>query len=161
MQAAKRIGSGIAQEIATAPTGEALRVAMAEQVRLITSLPLEAGQRVHKLAIEGLSTGRRASEVAKDILATGEVTKSRANLIARTETGRASAEFSKARAQSVGSTHFIWHTAGDRDVRPSHAKLNGQVFRWDQPPECDPGHHALPGAIFNCRCYPEPVLTDR
>lgn len=160
MDVARKIGKGIAREIATTPVGEAYRASMAQQVALITSLPTEAADRVHKLAIEGMSTGRRASEIAKEILETGDVTRSRATMIARTETGRASTELSKARAASLGSTHFVWRTSEDYDVRKTHAALNGKVFRWDNPPECDPGHRALPGCIWNCRCWAEPVFNE-
>ena len=131
---------------------------LADQVQLITSLPREAAERVHKLTLEGLTQGTRASEIAAEIMRSGEVSKSRANLIARTEVSRTSTEFTRARAEAVGSTHFVWRTSGDADVRPSHARLNGKTFRWDQPPECDPGHHALPGSIWNCRCAAEPVF---
>lgn len=159
-KASAEIGKGIAREIAEAPTGAVMRRLMAEQVTLIKSLPLEAAERVHKLAVEGLANGSRASELAAEIMRSGEVAKSRANLIARTETGRAQTTLTQARAQSVGSTHFRWVTAHDSDVRPSHKKLDGKIFRWDDPPECDPGHHALPGAIWNCRCVAIPILPD-
>lgn len=158
--AAQEMGSALRREIDLAPTGAILRQRMTEQVDLITSLPREAAERVRNLAIEALETGVRADEIAAKILETEKVTKARATMIARTEVGRTATELTKARAEFTGSTHFVWRTVGDRDVRASHKALNGQAFRWDAPPECDPGHHALPGAIWNCRCYPEPVLPD-
>ncbi|TXN34019.1 phage head morphogenesis protein [Methylobacterium sp. WL19] len=154
------MGRALHREIEEAPTGQAMRASMERQVTLIKSLPLDAAERVHRLTVEGISQGRRADEIARDIMATGEVTKSRATLIARTEVSRTATELTKARAEYVGSTEFIWRTAGDGDVRDSHKRLNGKVFRWDAPPECDPGHHALPGGIWNCRCYPEAVIPD-
>lgn len=154
------MGRQLHREIETAPTGIAMREAKARQVELIRSLPIEAAQRVHDLTTRGITEGRRASDIAAEIMRTGEVTKSRATLIARTETARTATELTKARAQHIGSTHFIWVTAGDGDVRPSHRALNGQAFRWDDPPECDPGHRALPGAIWNCRCIPRVIIPD-
>lgn len=156
----RKMGRALRKEIATAPTGKVMRERLADQVKLITSLPREAAQRVRALANEAIVQGTRPAELAKEIMRTGEVTESRAILIARTETSRTATELTRARAEHVGSTHFIWRTAGDSDVRPSHRKLNGKIFRWDQPPECDPGHHALPGAIWNCRCFPEVVIPD-
>lgn len=160
MAVSREMGAAIHREIERAPTGALLRQRLADQVSLITSLPTEAAERVHKLTIEGLSNGARASEIAAEIMKTGQVTKSRADLIARTEVSRTSTELTRARAESIGSTHFIWRTAGDSDVRPSHRALNGKSFAWNDPPECDPGHHALPGAIWNCRCYAEPILKE-
>jgi len=159
-QVSAQMGRALREEIATAPTGRVMREALADQVGLIKSLPIEAGQRVHDLTLKGITEGTRADVVAAEIQRTGEVTKARADLIARTETSRTATMLTKARAAHVGSVEFIWRTAGDSDVRATHKALNGRAFRWDDPPECDPGHHALPGAIWNCRCYPEPIIPE-
>jgi SPP1 gp7 family putative phage head morphogenesis protein len=156
----RQIGRALRNEIRNAPTGAVLQQRLADQVQLITSLPTVAAERVHKLTLEGIANGTRPAEIAKEIARSGEVSKSRATLIARTEVGRTATELMKARALHVGSTMFIWRTAGDSDVRLTHRLLNGRSFRWDDPPECDPGYHALPGAIFNCRCWPVPILPD-
>lgn len=154
------MGRRLQIEIETAPTGEALRRLLADQVGLITSLPTEAAQRVHELTLSGMVAGRRPAQLAEEIMRTGEVTRSRATLIARTEVARTATTLTSVRAQHIGSTEFIWRTVGDSDVRPSHKRLNGRAFRWDTPPECDPGHHALPGCIWNCRCHAEPIIAD-
>jgi SPP1 gp7 family putative phage head morphogenesis protein len=160
MQASRKIGKLLRAEIDSAPTGEVMRARMAEQVKLITSLPTEAAERVHKLTQEAIVDGTRAKQIEKEIMRSGDVSASRARLIARTEVSRTSTELTRARAEHVGSTHFIWRTAGDSDVRPSHKRLNGKTFTWNDPPECDPGHRALPGEIWNCRCYAEPVIVE-
>jgi SPP1 gp7 family putative phage head morphogenesis protein len=157
---AAEMGKLLGKEIDSAPTGHVLRQRMADQVSLITSLPTEAAERVHKLTLEGITQGRRAEDIAKEIARSGHVTMSRANLIARTEVGRTATELTKARAEHVGSTHFVWRTAGDSDVRETHRRLNGKVFRWDDPPECDPGVRALPGSSYNCRCFAAPIIPD-
>jgi SPP1 gp7 family putative phage head morphogenesis protein len=159
-QMSKDMSRALRTEIQTAPIGEAMRQLLADQVALIKSLPTDAAQRVHRLVQEGMFDGVRASETAKEIMRSGEVTKSRATLIARTETSRAATVLTQVRAEHVGITHFVWSTSEDGDVRPSHKKLAGKVFRWDDPPECDPGHRALPGAIWNCRCFPSPVIGE-
>lgn len=57
------------------------------------------------------------------------------------------------KAEDLGhpTTHYIWRTRGDPQVRPSHIENNGKVFAWDNPPET--GH---PGEDYNCRCTAEP-----
>jgi SPP1 gp7 family putative phage head morphogenesis protein len=105
-------------------------------------------------------SGRRASEIQKDILETGKVTESRAKLIARTEIARTAAGLTMARAKFVGSTHYVWRTSDDPDVRSSHKKMNGAVIPWDSPPQVEPGKRYHAGMFPNCRCYPEPILTD-
>lgn len=155
------MGRGLRKELKDAPTGQFLSNFLQEQVILITSLPAEAADRVHKLTMEGMITGgRRASEIAKDILATGKVTESRAKLIARTEVARTAAGLTMARAKFVGSTHYVWRTSGDVDVRSSHKKMDGAVVPWDTMPLLSDGTRTHAGMIFNCRCYPEPILTD-
>lgn len=148
-------------EIEAAPTGAALQALLAEQVAYIRSLPIEAGQRVHQLTMEGLLDATRAKEIAGEIARSGEVTVSRANLIARTEVARTASGLVQARAMHIGSEAYIWRTADDSDVRREHARLEGQVIRWDNPPIAGPNgmrYHAGQGP--NCRCYPEPVIPE-
>jgi SPP1 gp7 family putative phage head morphogenesis protein len=156
----KLIGQALRREIDTAPTGAAMRSSLAEQVKLITSLPREAAERVHKLTLEGISKGTRASEIAKEIGQSGEVTKSRAMLIARTEVSRTATALTKARAQHIGSEGYIWRTTRDGAVRPSHKAMEGKFVRWDDPPEIE-GMKGHAGGFPNCRCFPEPIIPDK
>lgn len=153
----------IRREIASAPTGQILRKRLDEQVALIKSIPLNAAQRVHELTLRGLETSTRGEEIRRAILASGDVATSRATLIARTEVARTASLLTQARAEYVGSVAYIWRTSGDTDVRPGHRAMNGKVFRWDDPPEVEENgrvmrHH--PGQIWNCRCYPEPIIPE-
>jgi SPP1 gp7 family putative phage head morphogenesis protein len=158
-QISERMGKALRQEIATAPTGEVMRERMAEQVKLITSLPTEAADRVHRLALQGITEGWRADRIADEIMATGHVTRARANLIARTEVGRTSTLLTQARAEHVGSEGYNWRTAKDSDVRPSHKAMAGKFVKWTEPPTLD-GMTGHAGALPNCRCFCEPVIPD-
>jgi SPP1 gp7 family putative phage head morphogenesis protein len=154
-------GSALREEIRRAPTGLVFQQKMREQVDLITSLPLEAAQRVHKLTIAGMAGAERADVVREMILRQSDVSEARAMLIARTEVGRASGSFTESRAQFIGSPGYIWRTAGDSDVRERHKKLAGKYFEWGKPPVTgERGERSLPGGIYNCRCYPEVILPE-
>lgn len=155
----RELSRSLQLEIENAPTGQVMRGLLAEQVTLIRSIPLEAARRVHHLTLEGLRNSERASEIAKEIMRSGDVAKSRATLIARTEVARTASVLTQARAQHVGSDGYIWRSSGDSDVRTSHRKMNGKYVSWDQPPTLDnlTGHA---GALPNCRCYPEPVIPE-
>ncbi len=153
------MGRALRKEIQDAPTGDTLRDFLAEQVHLITSLPLDAAERVHKLTTEGLMHGTRTDEIMREILRTGEVTESRARLIARTEIARTASGLTMARAQFVGSTHYVWRTSHDGDVRESHKKMEGAVIPWDTMPLLSDGTRCHAGMIYNCRCYPEPIIS--
>lgn len=160
MQAAAEMSEALRQEIRTAPTGALMNDLLAEQVTLIKSIPLEAAKRVHELTLQGLEDGSRGEEIAKEIMRSGGVAVSRANLIARTETARTASVLTQARAMHIGSTHYVWRTSGDSDVRHSHKEMNGKVIPWDQPPTLSDGTTTHAGQIYNCRCYPEPILPE-
>jgi SPP1 gp7 family putative phage head morphogenesis protein len=156
------MGRLLHHEIRFAPTGQLMRDLQAEQVNLITSLPLDAAQRVHDLSIGSLYRGERWTEIAKQIRATGQVTRARANLIARTETSRAATNLTQARATHIGSPGYWWRSTHDRDTRPRHRELDGKFILWSDPPiASEPGqkemrYHA--GAGPNCRCWPMPAV---
>lgn len=157
----REIGRSLGEEIRKAPTGRVMQELMAEQVELITSIPIKAAERVHHLTIEAMTTGTRASEIAKEILRSGEVAESRAMTIARTETSRTVSNMVQARSQYIGSDGYFWRTSEDSDVRKLHKELNGKFFRWDDPPIAgENGERAHPGCIYNCRCFADPVIPD-
>lgn len=159
LRIANVMGEELEREIREAPTGIKMRELLAEQVALITSIPRDAAERVHKFALQGVSTGERAAEIRKALVSTHHVSIGRANLIARTEVGRASGALTQARAEYVESPGYIWRSLGDTDVRPLHRRLNGKFFKWSEPPVSgSSGERAHAGMIYNCRCYPEPVI---
>ena len=158
---ARQMGISIRTEIASAPTGDLMRGLLQEQVGLITSIPLDAASRVQKLAVEGLTEGSRGSTIRDMLLASGQVSKSKATLIARTESARVASTLMQARAEHIGSEGYIWRTVRDADVRPRHRKLEGKYIKWDDPPVAgESGERAHAGQIYNCRCFAEPILPS-
>lgn len=157
--AGEELSAGVRAKLDSTPVAAIFNQLQEDQVKLITSLPLKAAERVHKVAQEALSTSRRAEDIAKDILDTGHVTKSRAMAIARTEVSRVASNFVQARSEHVGSEGYIWRTSKDFAVRDSHLEMEGKYVRWDSPPTLDnlTGHA---GCIPNCRCFAEPVFPD-
>ena len=158
-QQSEQIGRALAVELANTDIGQAVQDELRLQVELIKSLPRQAALQVHELALGAMTDGQRAAGLVESIVALGSKTRSRAMLIARTEVGRVSGEMTKARAMTAGSDGYIWRSAEDRDVRPSHKKMNGRFVKWDEPPTLDnlTGHA---GCLPNCRCYIEPVIAD-
>ena len=155
------ISSQLRKDLRSANVGGVLRGLMGEQVGLIQSLPTEAAERVHKLAIRGLANSGRAREIAEEILDTGEVTASRATLIARTEVARTASILTQTRALQAGLTHYRWQTSKDGDVRPGHRAMQGKICEFANPPAVNENGrimHHHPGQIWNCRCWPEPIV---
>jgi len=169
-QHAAHLSFELRRELAEAPIGDAVDGLLAQQVGLITSLPMEAAQRVHEASLEAITVGSRYPDRTAEVEAALEAAhpdatrawlRNRATLIARTETARAQSVLTQARAEHVGSTHYVWRTAGDWKTRPSHKKLDGSVQAWSEPPLCDPpDHHAHPGSIWNCRCVSIPIIGE-
>lgn len=160
-QLGQELGYHLRGEIEGAQIGNPMRARLAEQVSLITSLPIQAAERVHKLTVEAMMDGRRADEIAKEILRSGKVTESRAQLIARTEVARTAATLVQTRSEFVGSEGYIWRTVRDSDVRQEHKDLEGTYILWTKPPIAGSnGERAHAGMIYNCRCWAEPVLPD-
>jgi SPP1 gp7 family putative phage head morphogenesis protein len=167
----KAIGQAIQLEAADSHIGIIAAALMEEQVELIKSIPIEAGRRAQKIALEAVLTGTRAApdndtinELKKQLGLSTEVAVSRAQLIARTETARASAAINQARAMSVGSGQYRWHNSGDGAVRHSHKvykgrPMQGRIFSWDEPPTLSDGMKGHPGTFPNCRCFAEPVFS--
>lgn len=159
-KAGRELGKTIERELTEGDISARHQELMDEQVTLITSLPLEASQKVHKMVTKGIAEGMRPEKIIDDVHRLGEITRNRAKLIARTETGRAQANLTQARAEAIGSPGYIWRTMGDSAVRSDHEELDGKFFRWDDPPIADKrtGAKAHPGTIYNCRCVADVQL---
>lgn len=166
----KTIGKLLDLNVAQGDVGMVALKMLNEQVELIKSIPIEAGLRAQKIAFEAALHGTRAEpnqdtieELQKQLGLSTEVAVSRAQLIARTETARATASINQARAQAVGSGQYRWHNSGDAAVRDSHKyykgkPMQGQIFSWNNPPTLSDGMRGNPGEFPNCRCFAEPIF---
>jgi len=125
-----------------------------QNAQLIRSLPEQELERVAGTVERGLQQGLRFTAVSKEIQKSFGITHRRAKLIARDQTTKLNASLTKLRQQEVGVEKYIWQTAGDERVRPSHRANDGKTFRWDSPPKAT-GH---PGHDVNCRCVAIPVF---
>ena len=138
-----------------------------ENANLIRTLPTDTAQKVVKNITEEAYKGKRASEIARIIQEeTSKHSRASARLIARTEVSKATTALTKARSEDLGLKWYVWRTALDGDrVRKSHRNMEGVLVAWDNPPapeelvgEKSAGHYHA-GNIYNCRCYPEPLIS--
>lgn len=136
---------------------QAIRDLSLEGARLIKSIPTDIAVEVETAAQAAAITGTRHEALSDYIASRGGVAQSRAELIARTETARQTTILTQTRAVSIGSDGYIWRTADDGRVRPSHAAMDGKFVKWSDPPVLD-GLRGHAGALPNCRCYPEPIV---
>ena len=130
-----------------------------ENVALIRSLAADKVTRVRAI-LDDAGAGTRVEEVAKSIRDMGEVTRSRAELIARDQVLKLNAEVTQRRHKAAGIVEFVWSTSRDERVRADHKVLEGKRYRYDDPPIVDRrrGTRGLPGIHFQCRCVAVPVI---
>ena len=58
-----------------------------------------------------------------------------------------------------GFEYYVWVTKGDSRVRPDHARLEGRICSWNDPPLADSRYniYAHPGQTWGCRCQAAPL----
>ncbi len=132
-----------------------------ENVALIKSISEDQLDQVTELLDEAFDEGRSVESLKKDIKERFDVSKSRADLIARDQVLKLNAQITKTRHRAVGITHYTWSTSQDERVRPMHDDLEGEEFAWDDPPVTnEDGDRNHPGEDYQCRCVAIPVVRD-
>lgn len=135
----------------------AIKMWRAANVAKIESLLADEAKTLYQLLTE--SEGRTIQQLTDRIEDRIDVTRSRAEMLARDQTGTLNAQITEVRQVAAGIEEFEWTTADEERVRDSHKKLDGQRFRWDDPPEVD-GYLATPGTPPQCRCVAYPILPE-
>jgi SPP1 gp7 family putative phage head morphogenesis protein len=148
-------------------TGRRMREIVLSNAAYIRSIPLEQAARLTAEVSKATQRGARPGTIAKMMNTRWpELLRSRVQLIARTESQKASSALTRARSEDVGAEWYVWQTSSDQRVRESHRKMQGVVVPWGQDPDPEVligeksglGHYAA-GDCPNCRCYAAPVLT--
>lgn len=116
----------------------------------------ESVRRLREKVQQNAFNGFRSSELAKMLMKDYQISKNKADFLARQETSLLMSHFREERYKSVGVQKYRWSTAGDNRVRPEHKALNGRIFTWDNPPLETGEKH--PGEDFGCRCIAIPII---
>lgn len=146
-----------------------LEIAMADNARLIKSIPEVHFQKVTQAVMDNyrgipFTEGSLSNRLKK----IGRLTDNRAKFLARDQTQKLVTGLNSIRQKEAGIEEYIWRNQGDRRVvgNPSglypkgspqhenHWQREGKVFKWDKPPS--DGH---PGQAIGCRCFAEPVIN--
>lgn len=143
-----------------------IEIQIEENAGLIKTLPTDVAKKVTKDISDMALKGMRASEIAKVIREqTDKHSRASAKLIARTEVSKTTTALTKARCDNLDLHWYVWRTMEDGDiVRKSHRIMEGVLVNWNEPPSPEAlageksagNYHA--GNIWNCRCYPEPLI---
>ncbi len=143
----------------SATVAAALQVARLDNVALIRSIPERMHADLRLLLAEAGASGMRVETLARRLEERYAVSASRATLIARDQTLKTNSALTRARHQEAGVVEYEWNASGDERVRDRHGELDGQIFRWDNPPVTnDSGERNHPGEDYQCRCIARPRL---
>jgi len=150
--------------------------------RLIKGLSQEYIQKLNTTLLTGFQSGWTQSEMAEQIQKLSDkITSTRANLIARDQTGKLTSFIAKAQDQSMGVQSYNWMTARDEKVRgdplgkypkaiPSHYIMDNMICRWDNDTVYSPDGGdtwmprtgimpmVAPGIEILCRCQGAPYF---
>jgi SPP1 gp7 family putative phage head morphogenesis protein len=126
-----------------------------ENIQLVMKAEREYAQSVADIFSDPGNFGLSVDDLKSSLLARGDVSESRAELIARDQTLKLNGAITEIRQTNAGVDSYIWSTSLDERVREEHAALEGQTFSWSSPPEV--GH---PGEDFQCRCVALPVIPE-
>lgn len=130
-----------------------LKLFSSQNAQLIKSLPSQELEQVSQAIERGLQEGSPIKDIERELIQRFGITQRRAKLIARDQTSKLNASLTKLRQEQLGVEEYLWQTAGDERVRPTHKANDGKKFKWSNPPPT--GH---PGTAVNCRCVAIPVL---
>lgn len=147
------------------PINGAINEQIKRNAELIKSMPLSISKEITEHVNSETLKGKRAKEISEELQAkVPYMFEYKANLIARTEVSKTNTALTKARCEDIGIKWYNWRTSNDQRVRNSHDHMNNVLVCWDDPPSPEKliaekfvgYYHA--GNIYNCRCYPEPVV---
>jgi SPP1 gp7 family putative phage head morphogenesis protein len=147
-------------------TGRRVEQLVAENAKLIRTVPANVATKLSAYIQEQQMRGRRSSEIMKDIAPQlSHLKQYEIRRIARTEVAKADTAVTQSRAESIGLNWYQWQTAEDGRVRDSHKHMDKVLVNWNDSPSPEQldgiksqGHYNA-GNIYNCRCVCLPVVT--
>lgn len=148
-------------------TGELYRELMKkwvdDNVGLIKTIPQESLDRMREIVLNGYMEGETTTSIVKKIQRAYSTDRRHAQLLARDQIAKLNGQITQKQQEDAGVEEYIWSDSGDGRVRPSHKRLNGKRFRWDDPPVVDEktGRRCHPGEDYECRCVALPVFNRR
>ena len=108
---------------------------------------------------DGFKAGTRVEDLRKQIRERFDVTRSKADLLARDQVLKLNAQITQTRQRQAGISEYRWSASNDERVREYHRELDGSIFRWDDPPITnEDGDRNAPGEDYQCRCVAIPIL---
>lgn len=133
-----------------------LEAAALRNASLIKGLTDDLTKKVSQDTLNALIAGDSVAALKERIKHSLNTSDSRAQLIAQDQTSKLNADLNKKRHQEAGIDSYIWRTSHDERVRPRHAALEGNKYKYDEPTGAEDG--LPPGQPIRCRCIAQAVV---
>lgn len=138
---------------------EAIDAFRKRNVGLIKTLQGKQLEEIRGILEKAEATGIRVEVLRSQLMDRFDVSKSRADLIARDQVLKLNGELTEKRQTQAGISRYKWSTSNDERVRDMHDDLDDKEFSWDDPPVTDAkGNRNHPGGDYQCRCIAIPIL---
>lgn len=159
------------------PLRQVMKAHVAENVALITSIPLQYAERVKGAVYRAITGAGTLKDLTKELRKYGQMSLRRAKLIAGDQTRKAFTTLAVKRMEQVGISKYKWvHTGAGKTHREYHKRrwdgksglkdgqpngLNGFIFDLQHLPVIDKktGERGLPNQLPYCHCLMAPVIT--
>lgn len=142
----------------TRAMNDAYQAVIGENVGLIRSIPQQYLSQVQGIVMRAVQKGSDLQELTEVLEGRYQVTRSRAELIARDQNAKANSVMNRARQRELGIQRAIWrHTPSSVNPRESHLDADGTEYDLQQGCLID-GELIFPGELINCGCVSESVI---
>lgn len=138
---------------------EVIKAGTEQAAGLIKRIPEQYLGQVQGAVMRSITTGRGMQDLLPFMVEKYEGQKKWAHHVALDQTHKAYQSMNRARLDKIGCEEFVWvHSSGSKQPRELHKKMNGQVYRFDDPPIIDEksGERGFPGDAPFCGCTLRP-----
>lgn len=152
-QALKAVGFSVKMD-ATRATEDIAQALILENVGLIKSIPEKCLSEVEGLVMRSVTTGRDVGGLVDELERRFEVTRNRADLIARDQNNKATQAMQRVESERLGIKVGIWvHIPGKHTSRATHKAMHGKPFLiaeglYDSKVK----RKVKPGELVACQC---------
>ncbi|WP_433847108.1 phage head morphogenesis protein [Acinetobacter proteolyticus] len=137
---------------------EQVEAVIGENVGLIKSIGSQYLDDVQQSVWQAIKAGHDMHTLSKTLQAKYDISKRRADFIARDQNNKAKAVIERERRLELGIKKAIWqHSHVGKKPRISHVHANGKEFDIEQGMYID-GEWIQPGELINCRCTSRAVI---
>lgn len=154
-------GLSLKTSIVTPDMVDTYKAIVAENVGLIKSIPQTYLQQVNGSVMRSISGGNGLQDLIPALEKYEGMTHRRAHNIALDQTRKTYNSIARDKMQALGVAKYRWnHSGGSNQPREDHIEMDGNVYRFDDPPVIDErtGERGIPGQAPNCRCTMTPVF---